>query len=98
MRPCITIVALGLSGILACTPASAVHEVRGSARTSVAPSRNLNANVNENVNVNRNVNVNVNRHVDVDVDVDRNYHPWATAAAITTAAVVTSAVVGSMVR
>jgi len=59
---------------------------------------NANRNVNANVNVNRNVNrnVDVNHHVDIDVDVDRNYHPWATAAAVTTAAVVTGAVIGSM--
>jgi len=43
-------------------------------------------------------NVNVNHHVDIDVDVDDHYHPWATAAAVTTAAVVTGAVIGSMVR
>lgn len=59
-------------------------------------------------NVNRNTNVNVNRNTNVNVDVDRggccnngwdnNYHPVATAAAVTATVAVTSAVVGSMVR
>jgi len=54
-------------------------------------------------------NVNVNRNTNVNVDVDRrggccnngwdnDYHPVATAAAVTAAVAVTSAVVGSMVR
>jgi hypothetical protein len=83
-----------------CLDAKGAREVRGAARTSVhehgGGHRQLNADVNRNVNVNRNIDV--NHHVDVDVDVDRNYHPWATAAAVTTAAVVTGAVIGSIVR
>ena len=53
---------------------------------------------------NRNTNVNVNKNVTVDVDRrggggwDNDYHPVATAAAVTAAVVVTSAVVGSMVN
>jgi hypothetical protein len=48
-------------------------------------------------------NVNVNRSTNVNVDVDRrgwnyDYHPVATAAAVTATAVVTSAVVGSIVH
>ena len=50
-------------------------------------------------------NVNVNRNVNVDVDRgccnggwDNDYHPVATAAAVTATVAVTSAVVGSMVR
>jgi len=53
-------------------------------------------------------NVNVNRNVNVNVDNDRggccrggwdnNYHPVATAAAVTATVAVTSAVIGSMVR
>ena len=50
-------------------------------------------------------NVNVNRNVNVDVDRgccnggwDNDYHPIATAAAVTATVAVTSAVVGSMVR
>jgi hypothetical protein len=89
---------------LAAGDAWAAREVRGGARTSVNhnanANRNVNQNVNRNVNVNQNVNrsVSVNQHVDVDVDVDHDYHPFATAAAVTTAAVVTSAVVGSIVH
>lgn len=53
-------------------------------------------------------NVDVNRNVDVDVDVDRrgccnngwdnDYHPVATAAAVTATVAVTAAVVGSIVN
>lgn len=57
-------------------------------------------------NVNRNTNVNVNQSTNVNVDVDRggccgwdnDYHPVATAAAVTATVAVTSAVVGSIVR
>jgi hypothetical protein len=57
-------------------------------------------------NVNRNTNVNVNRSANVNVDVDRggccgwdnDYHPIATAAAVTATVAATSAVVGSIVR
>ena len=54
---------------------------------------------------NRNTNVNVNKNVNVDVDRrgccggwDDDYHPIATAAAVTATVAVTSAVVGSIVR
>jgi hypothetical protein len=52
---------------------------------------------------NRNTNINSNRNVNVNVDNNRggwdnDYHPVATAAAVTAAVAVTSAVVGSMVR
>lgn len=52
-------------------------------------------------------NVNVNRNVNVNVDADRgcchggwdnDYHPVATAAAVTATVAVTSAIVGSVVR
>lgn len=52
-------------------------------------------------------NVNVNRNTNVNVNVDRgcchggwdnDYHPVATAAAVTATVAVTSAVIGSMVR
>ena len=67
---------------------------------------NVNRNNNVNVNSNRNRNVNIDRDIDVDVDVHHrgsyyggccyhdNYHPIATAAAVTATAIV----VGSMVR
>jgi hypothetical protein len=51
---------------------------------------------------NRNVNVNANRNVNVNVNNnggwDNDYHPVATAVAVTAAVAVTSAVIGSMVR
>lgn len=61
-----------------------------------ARTRNVrNTSVN-NVNVNRNVNVNAN--VDRHGGWDNDYHPVATAAAVTAAVGVTSAVVGSIVH
>jgi hypothetical protein len=62
-----------------------------------------------NVNTNRNTNVNASRNTNVNVNVEGNnnccgggwdddYHPVATAAAITATVAVTSAVIGSMVR
>jgi hypothetical protein len=85
--------------------------VRGSARTSVNRSggANRSANVNRNVNVNQNVNVNRNVNVHHDVDVYHHggyyggccyhdYHPVATAAAVTATAMVTAAVIGSIVN
>jgi hypothetical protein len=49
-----------------------------------------------NRNVNTNHNVNVNRNVNVSVDDNRDYHPVATAAAVTAGVAMTSAVIGSM--
>jgi hypothetical protein len=62
-----------------------------------------------NVNTNRNTNVNASRNTNVNVNVegnnnccnngwDNDYHPVATAAAVTATVAVTSAVIGSMVR
>ncbi|OTP78432.1 hypothetical protein PAMC26510_07430 [Caballeronia sordidicola] len=70
-----------------------------------ARARNVrNTSVN-NVNVNRNVNVNANGnnrgggyHDDHHGGWDNDYHPIATAAAVTATVAVTSAIVGSMVR
>ena len=75
---------------------------RAGARTSV----NRNSNRNVNVNSNRNTNVNVNRDVDVHVHGGyygggccyHDYHPVATAAAVTATAMVIAAVIGSMVH
>lgn len=68
-----------------------VNNTRADART-----RNVrNTSVN-NVNVNRNVNVNAN--VDRRGGWDNDYHPVATAAAVTATVAVTSAVVGSIVH
>jgi hypothetical protein len=58
-----------------------------------------NVNVHNNVNVNKNVNVNVESHGNHGCcGWDNDYHPVATAAAVTATVAVTSAVVGSMVR
>jgi hypothetical protein len=54
--------------------------------------------VNNVSNRNTNVNVNNNRGGCCNNGWDNDYHPVATAAAVTAAVVVTSAVVGSMVR
>ena len=65
--------------------------------------------MNVNRNVNKNVNVNTHRNVDVDVHhhggyygggccYHDNYHPIATAAAVTATAMVTSAIIGSIVN
>jgi hypothetical protein len=54
------------------------------------------SNRNTNINANRNVNVNVDNHRGSGWDND--YHPVATAAAVTATVAVTAAVVGSMVR
>lgn len=59
---------------------------------------NVSANRNVNVNSNRNVNVNVDNHGGGCCGWDNDYHPVATAAAVTATVAVTSAVVGSMVR
>lgn len=55
-----------------------------------------NASVN-NVNVNKNVNVNVDNHGGC-CGWDNDYHPIATAAAVTATVAVTSAIVGSIVN
>lgn len=64
--------------------------------TSVNNVSNRNTNINANKNVN--VNVNNNRGGCCHNGWDNDYHPVATAAAVTAAVVVTSAVVGSMVN
>jgi hypothetical protein len=71
-----------------------VNSSRADVRTNNVRSTSVN-----NVNVNRNTNVNVN--VDrgcCNGGWDNDYHPVATAAAVTATVAVTSAVVGSMVR
>lgn len=77
-----------------------VDNRRADVRTNNVRSNSVNS-----VNANRNVNVNSNRNVNVNVDShggccgwDNDYHPVATAAAVTATVAVTSAVVGSMVR
>ena len=55
-------------------------------------------NVNNNVNVNKNVNVNVDADRRGCCGWDNDYHPVATAAAVTATVAVTSAVIGSIVN
>jgi len=62
-----------------------------------ARSNNVRSTSVNNVNVNKNVNVNVNSN-NRGGGWDNDYHPVATAVAVTAAVAVTSAVVGSMVR
>jgi hypothetical protein len=66
-------------------------------RADVRTNNVRNTSVN-NVNVNRNVNVNANRGGCCNNGWDNDYHPVATAAAVTATVAVTSAVIGSMVR
>ncbi len=99
-------VSIALAALVAAAPAQAGN-VRSPSRANVNSNRNINVNRNKNVNVNSNRNVNVN--VDRDVHVHGggyyggccyhdNYHPVATAAAVTATAMVTAAVVGSIVN
>jgi hypothetical protein len=74
-----------------------VNNAHADARTNNVRNTSVN-----NVN-NRNTNINSNRNVNVNVDNNRggwdnDYHPVATAAAVTATVAVTSAVIGSMVR
>src|SRR5574337_141122 len=80
--------------------------VRNTSSNNVNRANVNRANVNQ-TNVNRNTNVNASRNVNVNVEGhggccggwdDDDYHPVATAAAVTAAVAVTSAVVGSLVR
>ncbi|MBM3116610.1 hypothetical protein [Jeongeupia naejangsanensis] len=82
-----------------------VNNVDRGGNRNLNNNRNVNVNNNRNVNVNSNRNVNVNRDVHVDVDHhgggwydDDDYHPIATAAAVTATVAVTSAVIGSITR
>lgn len=65
---------------------------RADARTNNVRSTSVN-----NVNVNKNVNVDVDRGC-CNNGWDNDYHPVATAAAVTATVAVTSAVIGSIVR
>lgn len=83
-----------------------VNNAHADARTREVRSNSVNSVSSHNVNASRNVNVNSNRNVNVNVDNnhggccgwDNDYHPVATAAAVTATVAVTSAVIGSMVR
>ena len=69
-----------------------VNNSRADVRTNSVRNTSVN-----NVNINRNVNVTVEGHGGC-CGWDNDYHPVATAVAVTAAVAVTSAVVGSMVR
>jgi len=82
-----------------------VNNARADTRANNVRSNSVNNVSNRNVSANRNTNINSNRNVNVNVDNhggccgwDNDYHPVATAAAVTATVAVTSAVVGSMVR
>jgi hypothetical protein len=70
-----------------------VNNSRADSRTNNVRSTSVN-----NVNVDRDVNVNVEGHGGCCGGWDNDYHPVATAAAVTAGVAVTSAVIGSMVR
>ena len=73
-----------------------IDNSKADARTNNVRSTSVN-NVN-NVNVDRDVNVNVEGHGGCCGGWDNDYHPVATAAAVSAGVAVTSAVVGSLVR
>jgi len=75
-----------------------VNNTHADARTNNVRSTSVNNVNNTNVNVNRNVNVNVDQGGCCHGGWDNDYHPVATAAAVTATVAVTSAVIGSMVR
>jgi len=76
-----------------------VNNTPADARTNNVRSTSVN-NVNNstNVNVNRNTNVTVNNNGCCGGGWDNDYHPVATAAAVTATVAMTSAVIGSMTR
>jgi hypothetical protein len=77
---------------------NANRDVRANNTRSTSVNNVSNRNTNINANKNVNVNVNNNRGGCCNNGWDNDYHPVATAAAVTAAVVVTSAVVGSMVN
>jgi hypothetical protein len=80
------------------------HAQANNSRADARTNNVRNTSVN-NTNVNRSTNINKSTNVNVNVDShggccgwDNDYHPIATAAAVTATVAVTSAVIGSMVR
>ena len=73
------------------------NNVNADKRTNEVRNTSVN-NVNVNNNKNVNVNVNVNNGGCCNNGWDNDYHPVATAAAVTATVAVTSAVIGSMVN
>lgn len=80
----------------------AERQIRNTTQTNVNRNLNTNRTANVNTNVSRsaniNTNVNVNRNVNVNDEADNNWHPVATAAAVTATAAVTAAAIGSITR
>ena len=77
---------------------AAQHNVQvNNSKKDVRTNNVRNTSVN-NVNVNKNVNVNVEGHHGGCCGWDDDYHPIATAAAVTATVAVTSAVIGSIVH
>jgi hypothetical protein len=74
------------------------HNVKASNSRADVRSNNVRSTSVNNVNVNKNVNVNVDRGGCCNNGWDNDYHPIATAAAVTATVAVTSAVIGSIVR
>jgi hypothetical protein len=74
------------------------HNVKVNNSRADVRSNNVRSTSVNNVNVNKNVNVNVDRGGCCNHGWDNDYHPIATAAAVTATVAVTSAVVGSIVR
>jgi hypothetical protein len=74
-----------------------INNVHADQRTNNVRNTSVNNVNNNNVNINRNVNVNNNGNYHGG-GWDNDYHPVATAAAVTATVAVTSAVIGSMVR
>ena len=77
---------------------NANRDVRANNERSTSVNNVSNRNTNINANKNVNVNVNNNRGGCCGGGWDNDYHPVATAAAVTATVAVTAAVVGSMVR
>jgi hypothetical protein len=74
-----------------------VNNTRADSRTNNTRSTSVNNVNNTNVNVNRNVNVQASGGC-CNNGWDNDYHPVATAAAVTATVAVTSAIVGSIVN
>jgi len=74
------------------------HNVKVNNSRADVRSNNVRSTSVNNVNVNKNVNVNVDRGGCCNNGWDNDYHPIATAAAVTATVAVTSAVIGSIVR
>ena len=95
LAPQAAVVALALQAPVAAPPGRVRRST--TARLMPVPTMSAALDVN-NVNVDRDVNVNVEGHGGCCGGWDNDYHPVATAAAVSAGVAVTSAVVGSLVR